>query len=130
MSLPILSQNGRTKSEGTQFNREKSVVIGEALVVCDFAMKKVDIFANTIKSQDLMLDVAKDKINEAIREIEKRDDLIFRLNNEFKMSQEINSNQSKTINQLERKIVFGKWKVTGGVVVGIGIGYGIFKLLK
>lgn len=111
-------------------NREVAVLLSQGLVKCDIIKKDNAILANTIDSQYLMLNVAKDKINEGIREIEKRDDLIFRLNNEFKMAQEINSNQSKTINQLERKIVFGKWKVGGGVVIGIGIGYGIFKLLN
>lgn len=121
--MPILSQNGRTKSEGTQFNREKSVVIGEALVVCDFAIKKVDILVNTISSQDLMLDVAKDKIEDREREIQKRDYIIERKDSEYKSLEDLNESLRQDLKKERRKGVWKDVKTVGAFILGAGLGY-------
>ena len=123
MSLPTLSQNGRTKSEGTRFNRETSVVIGEALVACDFAFKKVDILVNTISSQDLMLEVAKDNLDDRDREIQKRDYIIARKDSEYKSLEDLNESLRQDLRKERRKGVWKDVKTVGGFILGGAVGY-------
>ena len=122
-STTTLSQVKQTKSEGTKFNRQETVVIHEALVVCEFAIKKVEIYANTIGAKDVMINDLRDQVQRSILEIQKRDDLNDRNKLALDLASETINDLSKALDKERKRKKMNKWIYFGAGVVGGVVGY-------
>jgi uncharacterized protein (DUF3084 family) len=100
------------------------------LIACDFTKREAKILANTVTQQDFMLTYRNQEIAKRDEEIAKRDNLLKVKDELIELGYEREAEYVEQIKLKDRKLSFGKWKVGGGVTVGIAVGYGLYKLLN
>jgi hypothetical protein len=100
--------------------KSQSVKIIQDLIACDYIQKEVKIILNTLKTKDQMLAVRQLQIGEMSNEIDKRDDIIERLNNEYELKAQMNDNLQKQLLRSDRRRKANKWLYFG---LGVGVGY-------
>lgn len=124
-SVKGLSQDGQ-KNGGivsTWQNERLSVALVKGLKACDVIRQDNQILANTIDSQYLMLDLAKDRIEDCIREVEKRDYIIERKDSEYKSLEELNESLRQDLRKERRRGVWKNVKTVGAFILGGAVGY-------
>jgi hypothetical protein len=70
-----------------------------------------------------MLDVANDRIEECIREVEKRDVIIERQISEYNLLEDLNKSLKADLKKERRKGVWKDIKTVGAFIIGAGLGY-------
>jgi hypothetical protein len=97
-------------------NRPVAIAIATKLLQCDIAFAEVDLLTNTLEQREIMTRTDKQKLEDAFREIQKRDDLILLHKQGLAMEEKINKElRTQLVKERRRK---GLWKF-GGVTIGV-----------
>lgn len=77
-----------------------------------------------------MIDVAKERINECITEVEKRDYIIARKDSEYELLEDLNTSLRQDLKKERRKGVWKDVKTVGAFILGGAVGYFGADILK
>jgi hypothetical protein len=104
------------KESGVFLSRQRAQVIAHKLISCDIAFAEVDLLTNTLEQREIMTRTDKQKLEDAFREITKRDDLILLHKQGSEIQENINKElRNQLIKERRRK---GMWKY-GGITIGV-----------
>ena len=90
-------------------------------MVCDAAKKENQVLKEAVKNQELMMYLAKKRLERSNREVEKRDDVIDRKDSEFEMLQTLNADLKSELQKEKFKKSLNKY-----IYLGIGLAGGYF----
>jgi glutamate synthase domain-containing protein 3 len=97
-------------------NRPVAIAIATKLLQCDIAFAEVDLLTNTLEQREIMTRTDKQKLEDAFREIQKRDDLVHLWKQAVETEEKINKElRTQLVKERRRK---GLWKF-GGVTIGV-----------
>ena len=108
-----------------RLTKSQSIKVIQDLIACDAVQREVKIILNTLQTKDQMLAVRQLQIGELNNEIEKRDDIISRMEYEFELKSKMNDNLQKQIIKLERTKKINKWFY---FAAGLGTAIGLITL--
>lgn len=107
--------------------KAQSVKIIQDLIACDYIQKEIKIILNTIKQKDVIIESKSMEVSDLSREIQKRDDVIDRINSEFELLQKMNQNLRIAFEKESRKRKANKWLYFG---LGAAASFGLLQLSK
>jgi len=90
-------------------------------MVCDAAKKENQVLKDAVKNQELMMYLAKKRLEESNREVQKREDVIDRKDSEFEMLQTLNAHLKSELQKEKFKKSLNKY-----IYLGIGLAGGYF----
>jgi arginine deiminase len=118
-SYSALSQNGQNET-GVYLNRQITVQLVQGLINCDYGKKENELLTNTLEQKDVMITELGFLIKDAIRELEKRDDIISRNALTFDLMNELNQDLKDIIQKEKARKKANKW-----IYFGLGVAGGI-----
>jgi arginine deiminase len=121
-SYSALSQNGQNET-GVYLNRQITVQLVQGLINCDYGKKENELLTNTLEQKDVMITELGFLIKDAIRELEKRDDIISRNALTFDLMNELNQDLKDIIQKEKARKKANKWIYFGLGVAGGIVGY-------
>jgi arginine deiminase len=121
-SYSALSQNGQNET-GVYLNRQITVQLVQGLINCDYGKKENELLTNTLEQKDVMITELGFLIKDAIRELEKRDDIISRNALTFDLINELNQDLKDIIQKEKARKKANKWIYFGLGVAGGIVGY-------
>lgn len=121
-SYSALCQNGQ-KETGVYLNRQITVQLVQGLINCDYGKKENELLTNTLEQKDVMITELGFLIRNAIKELEKRDDVISRNVIAIDKANEIIKDLKDNLEKERLRKNANKWVYFGLGVAGGVVGY-------